>query len=47
MKVNMVFRIPTEFRAPEEGVTELVLGVERAVFEKPEKSSEHMKPLFI
>jgi hypothetical protein len=30
-----------------EDITELVLGVERAVFEKPENPGVHMKPLFI
>jgi hypothetical protein len=30
-----------------ENVTELALGVERAVFEKPENPGMHMKPLFI
>jgi hypothetical protein len=35
MDVNTVFMVPVEFRAPTEDVTELVLGVEHAVFEKP------------
>jgi hypothetical protein len=43
----MVFMIPAEFHAPTEDVTELVLGVERAVFEKPEYPGAHIKPLFI
>jgi hypothetical protein len=47
MDVNMVFTIPAEFRAPTKDVTELALGVERAVFEKPENPGAHMKPLFI
>jgi hypothetical protein len=47
MDVNMVFMIPTEFRAPMEDVTELALGAECAVFEKPENPGVHMKPLFI
>jgi hypothetical protein len=34
--INMVFMIPTEFRAPTEDVTELALRVECAMFEKPE-----------
>jgi hypothetical protein len=46
-EVNMVFMIPIEFRAPECPVTELNLGAERAVFEKPTTVSEHMKPLYI
>jgi hypothetical protein len=47
MDVNMVITIPAEFCAPTEDVTELVLGVERAVIEKPENPGAHMKPLFI
>jgi hypothetical protein len=43
----MVFTIPVEFRVPMEDVTELALGAERVVFEKPENPSAHMKPLFI
>jgi hypothetical protein len=38
----MVFTILVEFYAPTEDVTELVLGVERAVFEKPENPSAHL-----
>jgi hypothetical protein len=40
MNVNMVFTIPTEFHAPTEDVTELALGVEHAVFEKPKNSGK-------
>jgi hypothetical protein len=47
MDVNMVFMILAEFRAPMKDVAELALGVEHAVFEKPENMSAHMKPLFI
>jgi hypothetical protein len=47
MDVNMVFTIPTEFHALTEDVAELVLGTLHAVFEKPENSGAHMKPLFI
>jgi hypothetical protein len=47
MDVNMLFMIPAEFWAPEENVVELVLGIERAVFEKPKNAGEHMKSLFI
>jgi hypothetical protein len=35
MDINMVFMIPTEFHVPTEDVTELALGAERAMFEKP------------
>jgi hypothetical protein len=47
VEVNMVFTILAEFWALEEGVAELTLGAERAVFEKPEKTGEHRKPFFI
>jgi hypothetical protein len=47
MNVNMVFMIPTEFCSPMEDIAELVLGAERAVFEKPENLGAYMKPLFI
>jgi hypothetical protein len=47
MDVNMVFTIPTEFRAPTKDIVELALGVERAGFKKPENPGAHMKPLFI
>jgi hypothetical protein len=43
----MVFPIPKEFRAPETEVTKLALGAERAMFEKPLKPGEHMRPLYI
>jgi hypothetical protein len=45
--INMVFTILVEFCAPMEDIAELALGVERAVFEKPENPGAHMKPLFI
>jgi hypothetical protein len=47
LEINMVFAIPAEFHVPESSVAELVVGAERAIFEKPEKADEHMKPLFI
>jgi hypothetical protein len=47
MDVNLVFTILVEFRAPIEDVVELVLGVERAMFKRPENPGVHMKPLFI
>jgi hypothetical protein len=47
MDISMVFMIMTEFCAPMENVMELAMGVERAVFEKPENPSAHMKPLLI
>lgn len=47
MDINMVFELPTEFRAPEVEVAELVLGAKKAMFEKPEKLGQHVKPLYI
>jgi hypothetical protein len=47
MDVNMVFMIMAEFCGPMDDVTELVLGAERVVFEKPKNPGVHMKPLFI
>jgi hypothetical protein len=47
MDINMVFTIPTEFRAPENDVADLALGAERAVFERLKNVGEHMKPSFI
>lgn len=43
----MVFMLPSEFRAPESEVAKLDLGPKNAIFEKPEKPSQHLKPLFI
>jgi hypothetical protein len=47
MDISMVFMILAEFCAPAKNVAKLALGVERAVFEKPENPSAHMKTLFI
>jgi hypothetical protein len=47
MDVNMVLTIPVEFRAPTEDITELALGAECAMVEKPENPGTNMKPLFI
>jgi hypothetical protein len=47
MDVSMGVMIPAEFHAPMENVVELALSAERAVFEKLENPSAHMKPLFI
>jgi hypothetical protein len=47
MDAIMVFMIPVEFHVPMEDVTELALGVERVVFEKPKNPGTHMEPLFI
>jgi hypothetical protein len=37
MKINMVFELPSEFQALEEGVAELALGARVASLEKPER----------
>lgn len=42
--INMVFLLPTEFRAPETEVAELDLGPENAILEKPEDPGQHLKP---
>jgi hypothetical protein len=47
MDINMVLMIPVEFGAPMKDITELALGAERTMFEKPENPGAHMKPLFI
>jgi hypothetical protein len=47
MDVNMVFTIPGEFRAPGHEVVAMTLGLEKAMFDKPEEDGRHMKPLFI
>ena len=47
MDVNMVFALPAEFRAPKIEVAELVLGPQRAIFEKLKKPEKHLKPLYI
>jgi hypothetical protein len=47
MDINMVFTLSAEFRGAEEEVTQMCLGHKEAVFENPEESSQHMKPLYI
>jgi hypothetical protein len=47
MDINMVFMLPAEFRGAEEEVTQMCLGPKEAVFEKPEESSQHLKPLYV
>jgi hypothetical protein len=47
MDVSIIFMILAELCALTKNVTELVLGAECAVFEKPENPGAHMKPLFI
>jgi hypothetical protein len=47
MDVNMVFTLPTEFRGAEEEVAQMCLSPKEVVFEKPEESSQHLKPLYV
>jgi hypothetical protein len=47
MDINMVFTLPAEFRDVEEEVSQMCLGPKEAVFEKPEESSQYMKPLYV
>jgi hypothetical protein len=47
MDINMVFTLPVEFRGIEEEFTQMCLGPKEAVFEKPEESSQQLKPLYI
>jgi hypothetical protein len=44
MDINMVHFLPAEF-AIEEEVAQLCLGSKNAVFEKPDGSTKHIKPL--
>jgi hypothetical protein len=46
MDINMVFTLPTEFRGAEK-VAQMCLSPKETVFEKPEESSQHMKPLYV
>jgi hypothetical protein len=47
MDINMVFTLPAEFRGIEEEVAQMCLNPKEAMFEKPEESSQHLKPLYI
>jgi hypothetical protein len=47
MDINMVFMLPTEFRGAKEEIAQMCLDPKKAVFEKPEESSQHLKPLYI
>jgi hypothetical protein len=45
--INMVFTLPIKFRGIEEEIAQMCLGPKEVVFEKPEESSQHLKPLYI
>jgi hypothetical protein len=47
MDINMVFALPAEFRSAEEEVAQMCLGPKEVVFEKPEKSNQHLKLLYV
>jgi hypothetical protein len=47
MDVNMVFTLPAEFRGVKEEIIQLCLGPKDVMFEKPEESSQHLKPLYV
>jgi hypothetical protein len=47
MDTNMVFMLPSEFKGAEEEVPQMCLGPKEAMFEKPEESSQHLKPLYV
>jgi hypothetical protein len=47
MDINMVLTLPVKFRCAEEEVAQMCLDPKEAVFEKPEESSQHTKPLYI
>jgi hypothetical protein len=47
MDINMMFTLPAEFRGVEEEVAQMCLSPMKVVFEKPEESCQHLKPLYI
>jgi hypothetical protein len=47
MDINMVFTLPTKFRGAKEEVAQMCLDPKEVVFEKPEESSQHLKPLYV
>jgi hypothetical protein len=47
MDINMVFTLPAEFKGAKEEVAQMCLGPKEAMFEKPEESSQHLKPFYV
>jgi hypothetical protein len=47
MDINMVFTLPVEFRGAKEEVAQMCLSPKEVMFEKPEESGQHMKPLYV
>jgi hypothetical protein len=42
-----MFTLSAEFMGVEEEVAQMCLSTKKVVFEKPEESSQHMKPLYV
>jgi hypothetical protein len=47
MDINMVFMLSAEFRGAEENIAHMCLGPKATMFEKPEESIQHLKPLYV
>jgi hypothetical protein len=47
MDINMVFTLSVEFRGAKEEVAQMCLSPKEVMFEKPEESGQHMKPLYV
>jgi hypothetical protein len=47
MDINMVFMLSSKFRVAKEEVAQMFLGPKEAMFEKPEESSQHIRPLYV
>jgi hypothetical protein len=47
MDINMVFVLSAKLRGAEEEVAQRCLCPKEVMFEKPEESSQHMKPLYV
>jgi hypothetical protein len=47
MDINMVFTLLAKSRGAEKEVTQMCLSPKEVMFEKPEESSQHMKPLYV
>ena len=47
MDINMVFVLPSKFKAINEEVAQLNLGPKEAIFEKSKESSQHLRPLYV
>jgi hypothetical protein len=45
--MDVIFKLPAEFRAADDCVVELALGAQVAVFQKPENLGVHLEPLFV